>query len=309
MSPDARPRSSKARQRAANDPNPTDTANAADASETPSEQRRSGLRPMWSGAVTFGLVTVPVELHSSVRSTRPRTRMLGPDGTPLQRRYRCAMHDRLLEDDEIVRGYPIGAGRYVTVADAELEALAPERSGEIALLHFVEHDALPLPLIERTLYMAPKKGSAKAYRLLATVMERAGLAGIVTFVMRGHQKLGAIVASGGVLRVELLRFDEELRKPDDVGLPPAPKRIAQDAIEPMREALRSLYADELDLRALHDEREDELERLAEQRLAQGEGVVESTEVTVEQDLREHVVDLMKVLRQRIEEDDAQPPAA
>lgn len=306
MSPDARRHDPEEPQRAANDPNPND---AADASEARGKQRRQGPRPMWSGAITFGLVTVPVELHSSVRSTRPRTRMLGPDGTPLQRRYRCARHDRVLEDDEIVRGYPIGPGRHVTVADEELEALAPERSGEIGLMHFVEHDALPLPLIERTLYMAPKKGNAKAYRLLASVMERAGLAGIASFVMRGHQHIGAIVASDGVLRVELLRFDEELRKPDDMGLPPAPKRIAANAIEPVRQALRSLYADEIDLRALHDERDEELERIAAERLARGEGVVEAAEVPAEQDLREHVADLMQVLRQRIAEDDARPPAA
>lgn len=307
MSPDARPDDPHAPQRAAND---ASSAGHAESSEEPNEPRRhQGPRPMWSGSITFGLVTVPVELHSSVRSTRPRTRLLGPDGTPLQRRYRCAVHDRLLEDAEIVRGYPIGPGRHVTVADAELEALAPERSGEIGLSHFVEHGALPLPLIERTLYMAPRKGSAKAYRLLATVMERAGLAGIATFVMRGHQHLGAIVAQGGVLRVELLRFDEELRKPDDVGLPPAPKQIDEDVIEPVREALRSLYADEVDLHALHDDREERLERVAGERLARGEGVVEAADAPVEQELREQVVDLMQVLRQRIAEDDARPPAA
>ena len=302
MSPDARPHAPKKRRRAANDSHPVESSE-----EEGKAQRRQGPRPMWSGSISFGLVTVPVELHSSVRSARPRTRMLGPDGTPLKRRYRCPTHDRLLENDEIVRGYPIGPGRFVTVADAELEALAPERSGEIALAHFVEHDALPLPLIQRTLYMAPKQGSAKAYRLLATVMERAGLAGIVTFVMRGHQHLGAIVATGGVLRIEILRFDEELRGPDDVGLPPAPRRIGEDVIEPVREALRSLYADELDLEALHDEREEELQRIAEERLARGEDVVEAPPQAVEQELREHVVDLMQVLKQRIAEDDA--PAA
>ena len=78
-------------------------------------------------------------------------------------------------------------------------------------------------------------------------------------------------------------------------------------IEPVREALRSLYADELDLEALHDEREEELQRIAEERLARGEDVVEAPPQAVEQELREHVVDLMQVLKQRIAEDDA--PAA
>ena len=73
--------------------------------------------------------------------------------------------------------------------------------------------------------------------------------------------------------------------------------------------LAELYADEVDLAALHDEREDRLQRVAEQRLARGEGVVEAPAAAVEHELREHVVDLMQVLRQRIEEDDARPPAA
>jgi DNA end-binding protein Ku len=306
MSPDTRQGDADRPPRAANDAHPSGPEPSSD--EPGKERGREGPRPMWSGSITFGLVTVPVELHSSVRSTRSRMRLLGPDGTPLERRYRCPRHDRVLDDEEVVRGYPIAPGRFVTVADAELEALAPERSGEIGLLHFVEHRVLPLSLIERTLYMAPKKGSAKAYRLLAAVMERAGLAGIARFVMRGHEHLGAIVSEGGVLRVELLRFDEELRKPDAVGLPPAPKRIDEDTIEPVRAALRSLYADEVDLQALHDHREEKLQRIAGERLARGEGVVEA-EAPVEQELREQVFDLMQVLRQRIEEDDARPPAA
>lgn len=294
MSPDTRP---DAR------PNPDPAA-----AHEPSGQRREGPRPMWSGSITFGLVTVPVELHSAVRGTKPRTRLLGPDGTPLERRYRCPVHDRLLTDDEVVRGYPVGPGRHVAVTDEELEALAPERSGEICLLHFVEPHAVPLPLVERTLYMAPRPGNARAYRLLATVMEHAGLCGIATLVMRGHEHLAAIVAEEGLLRAELLRFDDELRKPDDVGLPPAPKRIDEDAIDPVREALRSLYADELDLDALHDDREEKLERIAGERLARGVGVVEPAEAPSQHELREQVVDLMQVLRQRIEEDDARAPA-
>jgi len=309
MSPDPRSNADDRPPRAANDAHPTGAAEpASDEPDPGKERRREGPRPMWSGTISFGLVTVPVELHSSIRSTRSRMRLIGPDGTPLERRYRCPRHDRVLSDEEVVRGYPIGPRRFVTVADEELEALAPERSGEIGLLHFVERDAVPLPLIERTLYMAPKQGNARAYRLLAAVMERAGLSGIVTFVMRGREHLGAIVSEGGVLRVELLRFDEELRKPEDVGLPPAPRRIDEDTLEPVRAALRSLHADEVDLQALHDDREEKLERIAGERLARGEGVVEGG-VPLEQELREHVHDLMEVLRQRIEEDDARPPAA
>jgi DNA end-binding protein Ku len=279
----------------------------ADEAANEPHEGREGPRPMWSGSLAFGLVAVPIELHSSARSTPSRLRLLAPDGIPLQRRYRCPTHDRLLDDDEIVRGWPIGHGRHVAVTDAELDALSPERSGEMTLLHFVEHGSLPLPLVERTLYMAPRPGSARPYRLLAVVMERMGLAGIARFVMRGHEHLAAIVAAGGLLRAELLRFESELRKPDDVGLPPPPSNVDRRWLEPMRRALADLRAETVDLAALHDEREDRVRALAEQQLARGEGVVEVPAEAVEQELREQVVDLMNVIKGRIEGDAA--PAA
>jgi len=279
--------------------------------ETDGEDReRKGHRAMWTGSVSFGLVSVPVELHAAARGSGPRMRMLAADGTPLERRYRCPAHDCLLAKDEIVRGYPIreegnGEGeRFVVVEDAELQALAPERSRELALERFVPHEQLPLPTIDRTYYLVPRAGSpgtVRGYRLLATVMERAGLAGIGSFVIRGHAHLVAIVARGGLLRAELLRFADEVRGPRDVGLPRAPAHLDEAVLEPMRRALRPLYADQLELEALYDDRTDRLQALAEEQLERGEGVVEVPEAA-EPSPKAAIDDLMRVLKEQLEVD-------
>src|SRR5262249_8916646 len=157
-------------------------------------------RAFWSGTVTFGLVSIPVALFSANRSGRPSLRMLAPDGTPVARRYACSRDDRLLDADDIVRGYEIRKGKYVVVADDELEALEPRKSRDIDMRQFVDADELDPAYFERAYYLAPAGQSTKAYTLLAKMMERTGRAGIATFVMRGREYLVAILADAGLLR-------------------------------------------------------------------------------------------------------------
>src|SRR6185503_17645921 len=85
-------------------------------------------RAIWSGTISFGLVTVPVNLFSALRSRRVGLRMLDQDGTPLARRWFCPKDETFLEDDDIVRGYEVAEDKYVVVTDEELEALEPRKS-------------------------------------------------------------------------------------------------------------------------------------------------------------------------------------
>src|SRR5690606_28438984 len=97
-------------------------------------------RGMWSGTISFGLVSVPVALFPAVRSGRVRMRMLDEDGTPLARRFFCPVEDRQVHPEHIVRGYEVvpGSGEYVTVTDEELESVEPEKSRDIDLRLFVD---------------------------------------------------------------------------------------------------------------------------------------------------------------------------
>src|SRR5918995_3911860 len=184
-------------------------------------------RAFWSGTLTFGLVSVPVDLYPAVRSRRTGLRTLGPGNQPLVRRYFCSVDGQALGPDDIVRGYENDDGSFTIVADEELDALAPRKSRDIDLRRFVKREEIPRQLLERPYVLAPAGDSTKAYHLLAETMERTHRAGIATFVMRGKEYLAAIFAEGGTLRAVTMRFASELRTPDDIGLPPVARASAE----------------------------------------------------------------------------------
>src|SRR5437870_6607198 len=180
-------------------------------------QRRA--RPFWSGTLTFGLVSVPVDLYPGNRTNRTPLRMLGPKGEPLARRYYSQKTERDLDNNEMVRGYETDKDKYVIVTDADLERLAPEKSRDIDLRRFVELKEIPPLYFDRSYFLAPSEGSEKAYKLLSETMEKEDLAGIATFVMRGKEYLVSIFPENGILRAETMRFADEIRSPKEIGLP------------------------------------------------------------------------------------------
>ena len=107
------------------------------------EDQSESSRPFWSGTLTFGLVSIPVNLFPANRSSRVSLRMLGPTGKPLARRYYSENSGRDLENEDLIRGYEIKKDRFVEITDEELERLAPERSRDINLRRFVDEGSIP----------------------------------------------------------------------------------------------------------------------------------------------------------------------
>lgn len=273
--------------------------------ERDDEQPR-GARGFWSGTISFGLVSVPVSLFTATRTSGASLRMIDQDGTPLRRVYFCSSEQVPLEADDLVRGYEVEKERFVLIEDEELEAIAPEKSQEIALERFVDVDGIDPIYFDRAYFLAPGRGGARPYRLLAEVMERCGRAGIATFVMRGKEYLVAIISERGLLRAETLRFHDELRRPEDVGLP-ALEEPDGARVSKMKRALQKLEADTLDREALRDRRTARLATLVERKLESGSGVVSAPE-EAEPSEREsaEIIDLMQVLKQSLSERGSQP---
>jgi DNA end-binding protein Ku len=262
------------------------------------------LRPFWSGTIAFGLVSLPVQLYSANRTSRASLRLGDEEGTPLSRRYVSSVDGRALESDEIVRGFAIDDG-FVVVEDDELEALAPERSQEIDLSRFVDVAEVDPTLFERGYFLAPQRGAVKAYRLLARTMEEAGRAGIATFVMRGKEYLVAIVAEDGILRAETLRFADELRTPDAVGLPDlADAPLDERLVARLERAVDELADDHLDRSLLVDRGSRALLELVRAKLAAGEGIKEAPEEERAAVAPDESADLMELLKRSLEDDDA-----
>jgi DNA end-binding protein Ku len=257
-------------------------------------------RAFWSGILSFGLVSIPVELLPAHRTSRGALRMLDADGTPLARRYYCPADETEVDPEHLVRGYELDNGKVVVVTDEELEALAPKKSREIDLRRFVDRDSIDPLYFERSYFLAPGADSGKAYRLLGTVMERSRRAGIATFVMRDKEYLIAIFAEGGLLRAQTLRFSDEVRGARDVGLP---KRASVNAaaVKRLSRAVSTLAEKTWDPSELTDPHERIVE-LCERKYKQGKDVVKAGSAHSGEAGGE-VVDLMEVLRQSLAQND------
>lgn len=262
------------------------------------EDGEARLRPFWSGTISFGLVSVPVDLYPANRPKRVSLRMLSPEGVPLARRYYDEKHEREIQREEIVRGFELDDGEMVLVTDAELEALEPDKTRDIDLRRFVPAESIDARYFDRGYFLAPSGDSTKAYRLLAAVMEKSKRAGIATFVMRGKEYLVAIFAENGILRAETLRFADELRSADDVGLPePAKPKAAQ--VKKYAAAIKRLEKQQLAAKELRDEWADRLLKLVEKKAKKGEDTVELP-AEVETAADRDVIDLMEVLKRSLE---------
>lgn len=255
-------------------------------------------RAFWSGTISFGLVSIPVNLFPANRSGGVSLRMLDRDGTPLARRYFDPDTGREVPTDQLVRGYEVAPGEHIVVTDEELESLEPEKSRDIDLRRFVDRDQVPPIFFERAYYLTPAGQSTKAYRLLAATMERTGRAGIATFVMRTREYLVAILAEGGILRAETLRFQDEIRPIDEVDLPPPPA-LSKARVRAMEKAIENLTEKAIDLDELKDEYADRLRALVEKKRRKGSDVVAAPAGMAMDEDDGDVIDLMEVLKRSL----------
>jgi DNA end-binding protein Ku len=258
------------------------------------------LRPYWSGTLSFGLVSVPVDLYPATRNSHVGMRMLGPDGTPLARRFFCPDEDKELSSDDLVRGYEYKPDKYVKITDEELEALEPKKSRDIDLQQFVDAGSIDPVYFDRSFFLMPAGNSGKAYHLLAEVMERSERAGIATFVLREREYLVAIFARDGILTAEALRFHDEVRGLDQLGI--SSKAKADSAAVKQYSALLAKQGNgKFDLKTLHDEHTEALRELASKKAKKKQDVVQSDAATgdeAESDSAE-TVDLMRMLKQSL----------
>jgi DNA end-binding protein Ku len=257
-------------------------------------------RAFWSGTITFGLVSIPVNLFAAVRPRRTAMKMVDAKGKALGRQYYCPKDDKKLANDEIVRGFETDSGKMVVVTDDELEAIAPDKTRDIELQRFVPAEQIPPMYYQRPYFLAPSGKSNKAYHLLAETMARTGRVGIGSFVMRDHEYLVAILSEGGVLRAETLRFADELRTREDVGLPKR-RKGPRNRTTALSKEIAGLTRDELDMHELSDQYAAAIEELVENKRKKGKDVVRVTGAE-EEDAEpgtSNVIDLMAVLRRSL----------
>ncbi len=276
---------------------PSSSANAAELENT-----TAPVRSFWSGTITFGLVSIPVDLMSAIRPRQTAMKLVDKAGHALGRQYHCSKEGKKLSNDELVRGYETEKGKMIEITDEEFESVAPEMSGDIELRNFVPLEQIPPMYFQKPYFLAPSGKSAKAYHLLAATMERTGRVGIGSFVMRGREYLVAIVPDNGVLRADTLRYADEIRTPDAIGLPKRAK-VAAKKVEQFSKAIEALASDKLDVSELEDEEAAALQQLVKAKQKDSDNIIHPTGLEeADGDAPAEgakVIDLMAVLRKSL----------
>lgn len=228
---------------------------------------------IWTGTISFGLVTVPVRAVSATKSRDVRFNQL-EQSTGARIRYRRVSEQTGDEvpTDQIVKGYEIAPGQYVTVTDDEMKALAPKASRTIDIEDFVDLDDIDPVYFEQPYYLAPDPNAVKPYRLLVDAMTELRKVAIGRFVMRSKERLVAIRPVDGLLCLETMRYADEIVPATDV-VPPleAGNEPTERELEMARQLVTSL-ATGFDPDKYHDAYREELLGLIEQKAA-GEEIV------------------------------------
>ena len=207
---------------------------------------------IWKGSVSFGLVNIPVELRTAVRSDHISFRMLREeDLSPIKYERVSAADGEPVPWNEIVKGYEYEKGKYVVMTDDDFKAAAIEGGKTIDILDFVKEEEIDPRYFETPYYLVPAKGAEKSYALLREAISTSGTVGIGKVIVRQKQHLAAIKVVGDALVLEIMRFSNELVDPKDYEFPdkekvrPQELKMAEQLIENLAEPFDpSKYTDD-----------------------------------------------------------------
>jgi DNA end-binding protein Ku len=274
------------------------------ASEPKADEESSSarVRSLWSGTITFGLVSIPVDLLTAVRPRQTAMKLVDSEGHALGRQYHCSKEGKKLAYDDLVRGFETDDGKMVVITDQEFESVAPEMSADIELRSFVPIEQIPALYFQKPYFLAPAGKSAKAYVLLAATMERTGRVAIGSFVMRGHEYLVAIVPDNGVLRADTLRYADEIRTPQSIGLPKRSK-VAAAKVSQFAKEIEALTHKEIKVAEFQDQEAKQLQSLVESKQKERDDVIHPKGADAAEDTEAgegaKIIDLMEVLRKSL----------
>ncbi|RYY65933.1 MAG: Ku protein [Chitinophagaceae bacterium] len=170
------------------------------------------MQTLWSGSIAFGLVNIPVKLHSAVGGEEIKFHSLSKDDhSPIRYKRVAESTGKEVPFKDIVKGYEYEKGRFVIIDDADFDKVRPAKSGAIDILQFSQLGEVDPLLFEKPYYLAPAKGGGKTYALLQQALEKSGLVGVASFPLRQRTHICLLRAYKGRLVLAQLRYAEELR--------------------------------------------------------------------------------------------------
>ncbi len=200
-------------------------------------------RAIWTGAISFGLVSIPVELHVAVRDHRPRFRMLhAADRSPVNFARVCAKEGRPVAWADLVKGYEYSKGQFVVLTKEDFKAAAVEKTRRVDIMDFVVGSEIDDRFFETPYYVVPSKAGTHAYALLREAMRTAHRIGIAKIILRDVQHLAALEVIDNVLVLTMLRFADELVDTTQFSLP-SEKGLVKAELDMAKALVQNLAAE------------------------------------------------------------------
>jgi DNA end-binding protein Ku len=200
-------------------------------------------RSLWKGSISFGLVNIPIELHTAVRDHRPKFRMLhAKDKSPVKYERVCIRDGSPVAWEDLVKGYEYAKGEFVILTKDDFKAAAVEKTRTIDIIDFVNAEAIDDRFFETPYYLVPSKGGERAYALLREAIRDSGRIGIAKFILRDAQHLAAVEVIDEALVLSVMRFADELADPKPLGFPSS-DGIRKPELDMAKALVNSLAAD------------------------------------------------------------------
>lgn len=255
-------------------------------------------RSIWTGAISFGLVSVPVKLYSAVSRKTVRFHQLhAADGVRIQQKRVCPADGEEVSFDDLVKGYEIAPDRYVVIEPEELEALDPKKTRTIEIEDFVQLDEIDPIFYDHPYYLVPGSGGAKPYRLLLEAMRDEGRVAIARVVIRSKEQLVALRPIGDVLGMATMVFADEIVEPERLEELPGEEVSTTDRELAVARQLIDSLAGPFDPSKYHDSYREAVLRLIEEK-------AEGKEITVQPAAEESELeapDLMSALQASLDQ--------
>lgn len=253
------------------------------------------MRPIWRGAITFGLISIPVKLYSATEDKNIHFHLLHEkDGERVHNKRVCDKGHEV-DWDDLVRGYEYSKGRYVVFTDDELDAVKVESVKAVDIDSFVPLDEVDPMYFNKSYYVVPDEGGAKAYKLLAGALEDTGQVAVGKITLREKEHLATLRLADGVFVLETMHWPDEIRPPkfDELG---GRARLSDNEKKMARSLVEQLSGD-FEPDKFKDEYRAAIKKLAKQK-------IDGKEITIAEEEEEQpsgVIDLMEALRQSVEQ--------
>jgi DNA end-binding protein Ku len=260
----------------------------------------SSTRTLWKGAISFGLVHIPITLHSATAENRMKFNLLDKRTmNPVGNKQVNKATGEAMTKEEVVKGFEYEKDQYVVLSPEEIKAALPKSTQTIDIEAFIDGSQIPTTYYNKPYYVAPASKGQKPYKLLMETMRRTGKVGIARVVISTRQHLAALMPGEEGLVLELLRWEDEVRDTAGLPLPDSDTKVSEKELK-MAEQLVNELEDEWKPEAFHDEFREKLEQVVEQKVKAGEGEhimkpLEGEEVKTSAD----IIDLTELLKRSL----------